>query len=500
MGPGPVGSAAPLSPSPPSCPTDPTPPAPALASAPPLVSADLRRRNPLLTEAGARLLRALLEHSDAPRWNYRCGDLLTSTDLRAIEGFRTELATLRCARRPGPPDDALLRKVAGLRPRVAWFRRRLPPGADLERDWDALPTTSREDLAATPGDLMPDDSDLERLVVHATSGTTGHPVLVPHHPFACSAYKPLLEVALAAYGIHPRFGPEVVGAFLVCAQAHTVTYATVHAAWRDAGFAKLNLAPADWPTPESAARYFDRFQPLLLTGDPGSFAEMLRLKIAARPLALVSTAVALQSGLQADLAAAYGCPVLDWYSLNEVGPVAYACPRGFLHVLPHDLHVEAVDAGGRAVPPGERGELAATGGRNPFLPLFRYRTGDWGRMVYEPCACGDPMPRILDLEGRAPVLFRTRAGAPVNAVDVSRVLRPFSIVQHAFVQRADLSCELVLRPAPGRPDPDAARLEHALREIFGPGIAISVRLDARLGLDAPAGKVVAYRSEVGTRA
>ena len=76
-----------------------------------------------------------------------------------------------------------------------------------------------------------------------------------------------------------------------------------------------------------------------------------------------------------------------------------------------------------------------TGGRNPFLPLLRYRTGDWGRLDDAPCACGDPMPRIVALEGRAPVLFRSAAGGSVNPVDVSGVLRAHPIVQHELVQQ-----------------------------------------------------------------
>ena len=62
-----------------------------------------------------------------------------------------------------------------------------------------------------------------------------------------------------------------------------------------------------------------------------------------------------------------------------------------------------------------RGEIAVTGGRNPFVPLLRYRTGDWGRLDYGRCPCGDRMPRLLDLEGRPPVVFRRPDGSPVRS-------------------------------------------------------------------------------------
>src|SRR5262249_46519873 len=151
------------------------------------------------------------------------------------------------------------------------------------------------------------------------------------------------------------------------------------------------------------------------TGDPISFAEMLRLDLPARPMALVTTSVAMSPALRDQLQARYAAPVIDWYSLVETGPIGYICPRGgAYHLLPPDLHVEALRADGSPVLDGERGEIAVTGGRNPFAPLLRYRTGDWGRLDRSPCPCGDPTLRIVDLEGRSPVLLRSSDGTPVS--------------------------------------------------------------------------------------
>jgi len=453
----------------------------------------MRARNPLITQTAAKTLRRMAEHPDAPRWNYVCGDRLTREDVRALDVFRAELAARRGARRPGPPGPGILGALASFLPRVGLFRDRVPRGIDLARDWELVPTTSREDLAASPGAAMPDDCDLDRMVVHTTSGVTGHAILIPHDPRAGSAYKPLIEVALAAHGVRPEFRPDGVGAILLGAQARTVTYATVHAAWNNSGFAKINLRPGDWPRKGSAGRWFEAMAPLLLTGDPVSFAGFLRLRPAVAPLAMLSTAVSLPRELARRLREAYSCPVIDWYSLNETGPVAYACPEGALHVLSHDLFVEAIDDRGRQVPAGTRGEITVSGGRNPFLPLLRYRTGDHARLDYGPCPCGDAMPRLEEFEGRPPVVFRATDGGAVIPVDVSRVLRRFPLVQHRLVQHPDLSCELVARPVPGT-RPDTELLRKTLRSLFGAKAKIGVRLDPRLGDRAPGGKVVPYES------
>ncbi|MEK7467957.1 MAG: AMP-binding protein [Planctomycetota bacterium] len=457
------------------------------------ITAELKRRNPLITAAAAKTLHRIKEHPDAPRFNGELGDRLVKADLAALDRLREGLATGRRARRGFAPPPEVLAALAAAIPRVGRFRNTVPRGLDLAKDWADVPTTSREDLAFSMHELIPDDADFARLIVHPTSGTTGHAVFVPHHPVAGSAYLPLFEVALASHGI--RLSPRAadVGTVQVHAQSFTLTYATVHAAWGNSGYAKVNLKAAEWPKPESRGRWLEAMAPLTMTGNPSAYAALLELGTRIRPRAFFSTAFALAPALAKRLAAAFNAPVIDWYSSIETGPVAFTCPRGDFHVLPHDLHVEVVDARGLPVPSGNPGEICVSGGRNPFLPLLRYRTGDRARLETKPCACGDPMPRLLGLEGRAPVLLRAADGSPVASVDVSRALRDFSIAQHALVQRAGGAVELDVRPLPDWPL-DAARIEKALRGVFGAKTKLRVRVVKRI--DGPGGKVAAFRSEL----
>jgi phenylacetate-CoA ligase len=446
-----------------------------------------------MTPTGEAMLRRLREHPDAPRFNYMTGDRLWPNDLELISQFREELKNRRNPRDANPPDW-LVERFHQLRDLIPYLRRIVPRGHDLRQLWHELPTMSRIDLALRPWEFVPDDASLDRLIIYRTAGTTGHPISVPHHPLAVRCYEPLLEFALAQFGIQPRFDPEVVACLLVGAQIRTYTYATVLYNWQGAGFAKLNLRQTEWPHDGSQQRYFTAMSPQFLTGDPVSFAEMLRLDIDCQPLALVTTSVAMSPALKQRLTIRYQAPVIDWYSLVETGPVGYACPHGHgYHLLPHDLHVESLRADGSPAAPGERGEITVSGGRNIFFPLFRYRTGDFGRLDFAPCPCGDLLPRLLDLEGRVPVLIRASDGTPVTTVDLSRLLREFPLLLHEFVQHADQSCELVVRPLPGAfVDLDA--IAAALGQVLG-DLPLALRADPSLGERAD-GKAIPYRSEL----
>ncbi|MBX2798024.1 MAG: AMP-binding protein [Myxococcales bacterium] len=439
--------------------------------------AELARRNPLITERGFTLLQRLLQHPDAPSWNHTAGDRLDAAGLTALDAFRGRL------RDPAPFDHVAW--VQGRRDHVEAFRKRLPEGTDVARDWVHIPTMSREDLAVHVEEVIPDDADLDALIVYKTAGTTGHPLVVPHSVVGAASYLAFVEAGLARHGLVADFAPDEVACFLVGNQVRTVTYPTVLSGWNQAGFAKLNLHADQWPTPESAHRYFEAHPPRLLTGDPISFAELMRRDVPVKPMAMITTAVGLTDGLRASLASHFDCPVIDWYSLTETGPIAAATPEGVFEVLAPDLYVEAIDESGRPVADGERGEITVTGGRNPFVPLLRYRTGDWGRLH----RTAQGHVQILDLEGRAPVMLRSAAGGLVNPVDVSRVLRPFPLVQHELVQRADGSCDLAVRTL--TEDVSLQPVRDALKALLG-AVEVRVQRDPTLG-DR---KVIPYHSEL----
>jgi len=154
-----------------------------------------------------------------------------------------------------------------------------------------------------------------------------------------------------------------------------------------------------------------------------------------------------------------------------------------------DLYVEIVDNEGRPVKEGEIGEICVSGGRNPYLPLLRYRTGDFGRLAPDQ----QGRLRLYDLQAREPIAFVDGDGLPVCMVDVARIIREWPLVQHEFSQQADRSCRLVIQPLAGY-QVDVDMVREKLEKLFGPAVPVTVELDQHLGDSRPGGKVIPFRS------
>ena len=100
---------------------------------------------------------------------------------------------------------------------------------------------------------------------------------------------------------------------------------------------------------------------------------------------------------------AYGVRPMDWYASGEIMLIAWECPsgRGY-HVNADSVVVEVVDRDGRPPPPGERGEVVVTALNNRTTPIVRYRIGDIGVLLVDPCPCGITLPLMGPIEGRTP--------------------------------------------------------------------------------------------------
>lgn len=95
----------------------------------------------------------------------------------------------------------------------------------------------------------------------------------------------------------------------------------------------------------------------------------------------------------------------DNYGLSEImGPgIAGECQaKAGMHVSEDHFLIEIIDpVTGEALPDGEEGELVITTLTKEAFPMIRFRTGDITRIIPEPCVCGRTMRRIGRIIGRS---------------------------------------------------------------------------------------------------
>jgi len=439
-------------------------------------------RYPLLSPDGRRMLDFLREHPHAPIYRNHSGNRLDAADLAHVRRHEAEtLAATVGWPRNGHPDW-LVSFLENVRQDVPHYRT-YPTSTRLED----LPTTTRADFGQNIAAFVPDSVPTERMINFQTSGTTGHPLLIASHPRVAASYLAYHKRALRRFGVTLAATRGQVGVVLLGFQQTCFTYVSVTPSMDEAGLAKINLHPADWRDPAAPAAYLTALAPEVIAGDPLSFAELLRLEVHLRPKALLCTSMTLLDGLRKQLEAAFSCPVLDLYSLNEAGPVAVFDPRAHGHVLLQQrLYVEILDPAGQPVPAGQRGEITLTGGFNFCLPLLRYRTGDFASLAWH-----DGEPLLYGLEGRPVVRFRKPDGTWLNNIDITHALRPLPLARFAVHQRGDGTLAVSLEAT----DAIHAEALAALRKLFGPEARIK-----SVPFASPSGKVVQYSSALADAA
>jgi len=191
----------------------------------------------------------------------------------------------------------------------------------------------------------------------------------------------------------------------------------------------------------------------------------------------------------------FGCAVAAEYGSREVGLIAHECPRGGLHIMSPHVHVE-VAAAGRAVPTGEVGEVLCTTLTTRGLPLIRYRLGDVGALVSEPCACGLPFPLMRIEGGRTTGFVMLRDGRLCHGAVSSSVLREEpGIVEFKTFQHATGRFELLLVVDERFDHATIERIRQRYRALFGPQVQVTCRLVDHIPPD-PSGKRRHVVSEV----
>jgi len=148
-----------------------------------------------------------------------------------------------------------------------------------------------------------------------------------------------------------------------------------------------------------------------------------------------------------------GIEAFDIYGLTELcGPgVSVECSKHEgLHVWEDQFIVETIDPDtGESLPDGQEGELVFTALCKTGLPVLRYRTRDISKVTREKCACGRTHARMLRVTGRSDDMLIIRG---VNVFP--------SQIEFAVMQFSELASQyLIVLDRPGALDTFLVKVE-----------------------------------------
>ena len=270
------------------------------------------------------------------------------------------------------------------------FYKDYPEKLDSLEDLQKLPFTTAEDLAAHPEKfLLTSQSEVSRVISGATSGTTG-----PAKRVFYTERDTEHTVGFFAAGIGEMLSPgekcfiafPFTGAFglgdLIARAVERLGGIPVHT-----GFGET------WEEQIALVR---QSQPETYIGFPVALLSLARMYGEAFPIqrALVS-ADACPAGVMAELENLLGSKLYPHYGSRECGLGGAVTCSAFegMHLRENHIIPEIIDENGNVLPDGAYGELVITTVGADAMPLIRYRTGDFTRIL-PPCPCGGITKRL----------------------------------------------------------------------------------------------------------
>jgi phenylacetate-CoA ligase len=288
-----------------------------------------------------------------------------------------------------------------------------------------LPFTRKDDLrdAYPLGRLAVPRKEVRRL--HASSGTTGKPTVVPYTRADLDLFARVVARCLAAAGAEPG---------MTLHNAYGYGLFTGGLGFHD-GAEQLGLAvvPVSGGMTERQLTLISDLEPDVLACTP-SYALTLAQAFDARGVSPeeISLTIAMlgaepwTEAMRREIDAGLGVRAINVYGLSEIiGPgVAGECAeeRSGLHVQEDHFLPEVVDPeSGEPVADGEPGVLVFTTLTKEALPLVRYWTGDVAALDRSPCRCGRTFVRMSAPAGRTDDMLIVR-GVNVYPSQVEAIL------------------------------------------------------------------------------
>jgi phenylacetate-CoA ligase len=291
-------------------------------------------------------------------------------------------------------------------------------------DLDRLPFTTKQDLRDNYPFGLVAVPMREVIRVHASSGTTGKPIVVAYTRNDIQLWSDLMARTYAAAGVTDddvvhnaygyglftgglgfHYGAERLGATVIpISGGNTKRQLMI---MNDFGSTALCCTPS---------------YSLLIA----ELAEEDGIDVASLPLKVgMFGAEPWSERMRAEIESRLNIVALNVYGLSEViGPgVSIECTeKQGMHIFEDHFIPEIIDTNtNRSLPDGELGELVFTCVTKQALPLIRYRTRDRTRLIRGECACGRTTVRMERVIGRTDDMIIVR-GVNVFPSQIETVL------------------------------------------------------------------------------
>lgn len=330
-----------------------------------------------------------------------------------------------------------------------------------------LPFTTPEMLGENPGKfLLTSQSEVSRVISGATSGTTGPAKRVfytnrdTEHTvgFFAAGISEMLQPGEKCLIAFPFTGPFGLGDLI--AQAVERLGGTPI----KAGFGQT------WGELCDLIR---ETKPETYIGFPVTLLSLFRMYDGEFPMerALVS-GDACPTGVMEELEKALGSRLYPHYGSRECGlGGAVTCPAfEGMHIRENHIIPEIIDEAGNVLPDGQYGELVITTIGAEAMPLIRYRTGDFTRIL-SPCKCGGVTKRI-------DTVSRREGEVSIEVLD-SALFRIPGLVDYRASYDGCLHIEARVR------DMEIKDQIHAALALLYPHIPAKIHISASLPQDRP---------------
>ena len=386
-----------------------------------------------------------------------------------LDNWIMELEALPALTREGL-DGLQLRRLNETLKRVkdrGGFYRDLPEHLDSLEQLRELPFTTAADLAAHPGKfLLTSQSEVRRVISGATSGTTAPPKRVFYTQldtdhtvgFFSAGISEMLSAGEKCLIAFPFTGPFGLGD-LIAQAVERLGGIPIRAGFGQTWSELCNLVHET--KPETYIGF-----PVTLLGLARMYGEEFPIQ-----RALVS-GDACPQGVMEELETCLGGRLFPHYGSRECGLGGAVTCQAFegMHLRENHILPEIIDENGTVLPEGEFGELVITTIGADAMPLIRYRTGDYTRLL-PPCPCGGISRRIDGVS-------RREGAVSMERLDSTLFRHPGLIDYRAALEGKRLTIEARLL------DPQTAEKLRALTGQLHPELelelhAAPVRLDHR---------------------